>query len=416
MKEQKYLKIIGNRQINGIVKVSGSKNAALPLIAAALLVKGKTILHNVPDILDVTIMIKIINYLNVKTSFKDNTLIIDTTKMKVKDLNIEEVRQIRASYYLIGPLLEEFSSIKFYDVGGCNFDARPIDLHLDILKNVGCKISKNEDAYNLKIDRFNDLNYKFERKSLGATINAILIGAKTKKNVKIENYSLEPEVDSLLGFLSKAGLLVNKNEKELTFSLEKELLEVEYDVIPDRIEAETFALLGLALGKIGIFDFVKEHHASFLKLLDENKVFYEIEDNFLKIDRQLDFDSNYIILGEYPLIPTDIGPILLSFSLLCNKFFMFEDLIYPYRLSKLTFFYNTFSFNQRKLLVNPTRTIGNNKCFYGTNLRDTMAYLFYCLTHDGEYNLFGLQHLFRGYENIIDKLISLNCKVNIIDE
>ena len=133
-----------------------------------------------------------------------------------------------------------------------------------------------------------DINLSDEQKWQLHRYYELLVEWNEKMNLtgitEVNEVYLKHFYDSLLGFLSKAGLLVNKNEKELTFSLEKELLEVEYDVIPDRIEAETFALLGLALGKIGIFDFVKEHHASFLKLLDENKVFYEIEDNFLKIE------------------------------------------------------------------------------------------------------------------------------------
>lgn len=415
MNDRKYLRIIGNQPINGFIKISGSKNASLPLIAASLLIKGKTILNNVPRISDVFKMINILNYLNVSYEFKENTLLIDTTNMVSKDLICKEINEIRGSYYYIGPLLEENSIIKIKNVGGCNFSSRPINYHLDILKEVGVDIFEDENEYTLISSKFKKLDYSFKRKSVGATINAILIGTKTGKETIIHNYSREPEVICLINFLSKAGLSIEINEKSISFQRKTQLSQIEYDVIPDRIEAETFALLGLGLGKVGILDFVKEHHESFLKFLDFNNVIYEIENNYLLIEKTKIEKSNHLMLKEYPSLSTDIGPILFSSLLLGNKMFMIEDLVYPERLNKLTFFISSISFISSKLLANPV----NLKCghrFYGTNLRDSMAYLYYCLTHEGEFELYGLEHLLRGYEDIINKLVSLGCKVEMVDD
>ena len=140
MKNKKCLKVIGNKFINGVIKVSGSKNAALPIIAASLLCKDKVTLRNVPNIVDVNNLLEILKYLNVKFVFKDNELIIDPSTKITKNLDIELMKTFRASYYLIPVLLEENTTLEFIDVGGCSFEKRPIDIHLDLLRHVGAKI------------------------------------------------------------------------------------------------------------------------------------------------------------------------------------------------------------------------------------------------------------------------------------
>ena len=416
MNDKKCLKIIGNKQVNGVIKTSGSKNAALPLIAASLFLKGETILKNVPDILDVRRMLEILKHLNVKYQFKDNVLKIDSTNMEYKNLDIEVVKKLRGAYYYIPPLLKENSSLLFYQVGGCSFEKRPIDLHLDLIKSIGGKITYNNSLYQIRINKFNNLHYTFKKKSLGATINAILLGIKTQLPTTIINYSIEPEVICVIDFLKRAGLEIKKDDKSVSFQLKTQLKGIEYEIIPDRIEAETFGLLGLGLGRIGIFDFNKEHHLSFLKFLDECKIVYTLEDNYLLINKEIINEPPNIKLDNYPFLSTDIGPILLSFLLLQNKMFIIKDEIYPTRLNNLKFYKDMFYFNNYELLVNPIKRNKRNNVFYGSNLRDTMAYLYYALTHDGEYFIYGYEHLIRGYENIIDKLISLNCSIEVLDE
>jgi UDP-N-acetylglucosamine 1-carboxyvinyltransferase len=416
MKYRKCLKIVGNRAVNGVVKVSGSKNAALPLIAASLFIKGKTILNNVPDIEDVRNLLKILSYLNVDYTFKENRLVLDTTNIERKNLDIEEVNKFRASYYLIPFLIEENKSLIFSGVGGCNFENRPIDIHLDILKRVGVKISYGNGKYKFDTLSFKELDYRFLKKSLGATINSILLGLRTQKQINICNYSNEPEVIDVIHFLNKAGLDINVNDDNISFMLKTPLNSIEYDVMPDRIEAETFALIGLGLGRIGIFDFIKKDHVAFLNFLDKYKIVYTLEDNFLLINQEKIKVDEAIKLDCFPNFSTDIGPILLSYLLLNSSMFIIRDHIYKKRLYNLLFYRSSYYFQNDNLVVNPLLINKENHEFYGTNLRDTMAYLYYCLTHEGYYTLYGLEHLERGYENLIDKLISLNCIVEIEDE
>lgn len=415
-KEKRFLKIIGNRPVNGVIKTSGSKNAALPLIAASLLIKGEVILNNVPRIDDVFKMLEILEYLNVKYTFTENTLSINSSNMIRKDLLIKQVSQIRGSYYLLGPLMEENSSLRFTNVGGCSFSSRPINYHINLFKYAGVLVIKEQNEYVFQVREYRDFTFEFGNKSVGATINAILLGVKFGRKIIIKNYSNEPEVMCLISFLEKAGMNFNINEESISFCRKTSLNQLTFEVIPDRIEAETFALIGLGLGKIAIFDFIKEHHLSFLNFLDRLKAIYQLEDNCLIIEKYIPDESFNLTLKEYPSLSTDIGPILLSYLLLGEKMYLFEDRIYPERLSKMHFFSSTFCFSNNQLLVNPRRLEARNRTFYGTNLRDTMAYLYYCLTHDGEFELYGLEHLFRGYEDIIDKLISLNCKVELLDE
>lgn len=416
MKNKNYIKIIGNKYVNGIIKVSGSKNASLPIICASLLCKDKVTLNNVPNILDIQNMLKILDYLNVIYSFKDNILVIDSSSMIFKNLDIGLMKSFRASYYLIPILLEEDKELEFVNVGGCNFENRPIDIHLDLLKHIGCKIFEYEEKYILKLDKFKSLKYTFSKKTVGGTINAILLGIKSKKETILKNYCRDPEVLDLISFFISCGLDIQMDEYTLRFHLKSQLNGIKYSIMNDRIEAETFALLALALGRIGIFGFTEEHHAGFLSFLEENKIVYSLEDDFLLLNKEEIVMSNDIVLDTYPSLSTDIGPILLSYLLTGKRMFLLRDNIYKTRLSKLRFFEVSFLYQNDALLVNPYKMNHKNNIFYGNNLRDTMAYLFYCLTHEGTYYLYGIEHIKRGYEDIIDKLVSLNCIIEEIYE
>ena len=416
MKNKKYLKVIGNRPINGVIKASGSKNAALPIIAASLMCDSQVVLDNVPDIIDVRNMLGILSYLNVEYEFKDNRLTINPLTLKKKHLTIDLMNKLRASYYLIPVLLEENDILKFSNVGGCNFENRPIDIHLNLLKKVGCNVIQEESNYKIKLQEFKKLTYNFERKTFGGTINAILLGLKTKKDTSIKNCCPDPEIIDFISFLKKAGLDINYNDNNISFSLKTPLKGIQYTIMDDRIEAETLALIGLSLGRIGIFDFSKEHHQGFISFLDNNDIVYSLEDNFLVLNKELVTKGNDIELDFYPCLSTDIGPILFSYLLLGSKMFLIKDNIYKTRLSKLRFFQSSFCFQNDIIFVNPNKINKNNDVFYGSNLRDTMAYLFYALTHDGTFYIYGIEHIERGYEKIIDKLISLNCIVEEINE
>lgn len=416
MNSGKCLRIRGNQPINGVIKVSGSKNASLPLIAASLLIDGEVTLENVPEINDIFNMLELLEHLNVKFTFKDNVLTIDSKEMKKRDLNIPLFSTFRASYYLIPILLKEHDVLIFRNVGGCNFENRPIDIHLDLFSQVGCDIFYSYEDIVLISHEFDGLNYTFNVPSVGATINAILLGVKTCKETTLINYSKEPEVECLIEFLSNAGIEFIKDDNKLSFTRKTALNPISFNVIPDRIEGETFALLGLALGKIGIIDFEEKHHQGLIKFLNSNYISFNLDQSFLLITKEITKEINDVVLDCFPELSTDIGPIILMYLMLGKKMFLMEDKIYKNRLQSLSFFTNCFSKTGEKLLVNPLNQETKNRIFYGTNLRETMAYLYYCLTHDGDFYLYGLEHLYRGYENIVDKLISLGCKLEVIDE
>ena len=416
MNKSKCIKVKGNQMVNGVIKVSGSKNASLPIICASIFCNGEVTLKNVPDILDIRNLIELLKYINVKCEFNDNVLKINPSKMEYKNLDIPLMKTFRASYYLIPPLLKENSTFKFSSVGGCSFEERPINFHIDLLKESGVEVINYEDLYYLKVGEFKDLEYTFKKKSVGATINGILLGLKTKKNIVLKNYSNEIEVFDLINFLKQCGLDIIITEDSISFNGKTQLNPIEYEIMPDRIEAETFALIGLGLGKVGIFDFIKDHHQAFLDFLDKNKIVYTLENDFLLVNKTLIEDSNLIELDVYPSLSTDIGPILLAYLLLGNKMFIIKDKVYPSRLSKLDYFSKCFKSVDNTLLVNTKNIKDDNYIFCGSNLRDTMAYLYYSLTHEGNFYIYGKEHLIRGYEEIINKLVSLGCYLEEEDE
>ncbi|MDE7095292.1 MAG: hypothetical protein K2O23_02280, partial [Anaeroplasmataceae bacterium] len=247
------IKVSGGSIIKGNVVCCGAKNATIPLLCASLLAKGKVMFRNVPRISDVLDICHILKYLDCKVIFKGHTMLIDNTNLKYKPLFLEECKKIRGSYYFIGVFLALFSKCEITFPGGCKIGSRPIDVHLQAFEDLGFKYTIEDNIltiYKLKVNE--EANLVLTKRSVGASINAIFAGLRLNR-YEIQNGLYEPEGLDVICFLQKLGYHITHNEG--TIKYEKSKLEfklTKHTIVPDRMEAMTYAVLGLLKGEVTV--------------------------------------------------------------------------------------------------------------------------------------------------------------------
>lgn len=399
--------IYGGKELNGEISINASKNAALPILCASLLNKGKTKILNLPKIDDINQLLSIFSYLNINYSYKD-TFQINPTNFEYKTLAISDVTKFRASYYLIGVFLYLFDKCEINTPGGCNLGNRPLNYHLEAFKKMGYKIEYDKET--IKISReymTRKITYKLEKPSVGATINIILAGLKS--GVTIINYAKEPEVIDTINFLNKMGcnIYYKDNLYVMPSTINK---NIAYSIIPDRIEALTYVIMALLCGNIKINNINLLHIDSIIKLLIINGANIQIEKNALVVYKSkitpFNFETDY-----YPGIPTDIQP-LLSVLFLYNKGNVFiKDDIFENRFSAL---YELQKLGA-KCEINPPYAKITNSVLIGGNvvakdLRAAAALLVCALASKCVTTIENYEIINRGYAHIYDNLKNLGAK------
>jgi UDP-N-acetylglucosamine 1-carboxyvinyltransferase len=246
--------IKGGNKLSGQVEVSGAKNASLALMPAAILASGTYKFFNTPALNDVYTMIKLLNQLGVKSDFKDTTLSLNTNNISSQVAPYEHVKKMRASVYVLGPLLARFGKAKVSLPGGCAWGPRPINLHLEGLKKMGAEIDLVEGYIIAKAKKLNGAQIHFEISSVGATGNLLMAAVLARGTTHITNAAIEPEITNLTEMLLKMGAVIKgTGTSSLTIEGVDELHSTEIETIPDRIEAGTLLIAGAITGsRMGI--------------------------------------------------------------------------------------------------------------------------------------------------------------------
>ncbi len=241
--------IHGGNKISGEVTISGAKNATLALMPASLLASGTYTLYNTPELNDVYTMMKLLIHLGVETDFSNNILKLNTQNIISQDAPYEHVKKMRASVYVLGPLLSRFGTAKVSLPGGCAWGPRPINLHLEGLKKMGAEIDLNEGYIVARCPRLHGAKISFDISSVGATGNILMAAVLAKGDTKIINAAIEPEITNLAQFLLKMGARI-EGIGTATLSVEgvDELKSADIHTIPDRIEAGTILIAAALTG------------------------------------------------------------------------------------------------------------------------------------------------------------------------
>ena len=413
----KKIVIQGGNNLKGDVCIEGSKNASLALIAASLLSKDKVIIQNVPKIQDVFDLIEIIKDLNVTVDFISNVLIIDSSNIRYSPLKNPIVKNLRASYYLMGVMLALFNKCEIYFPGGCNLGNRPIDMHISSFQKLGVETRFENELYCFELIKPKNTTVKFNKKSVGATINSLLL-ASTYEKVKIKNISIEPEVMQVIEALTLMGVQIKLDNDDCVVCGRKNKHGFMISVIPDRIEAGTYALIGAALAEeLHIRNININHLQYLLELFDNINVKYINTINELVVYKSKNIKGIKIKTNPYPGFPTDLQQPLTTLLTIAKEDSVIEETIYKDRVAHI---YELNKMNAH-IDINGSSFIikGNSKLkgsiLVGKDLRGTASLVFAALMAEGKSEIIGVKYLERGYSNLITNLKSLGANIDIYE-
>ena len=422
----------GGRALAGEVRISGSKNAALPLIFATLLIDGETTLFNVPDIGDVRVALELLSGFGAEISFFGSTLRINAKKVKYKPENPELSGKIRASTYLLGATLGRFGRAEIPASGGCNFSNRPIDFHINAAKSFGATLSGGS----LIADKLHGAKISLPKPSVGATINALLMAVSALGDREISGYAKEPHVLAVVDFLHAAGAEIQlENDKILVHPAP--LHPTEFTVIGDMIEAGTYLAAAMITGgNITVSGIDFRELSSFLNIAEELGFTPEIlplisfenkEKSAVFTSKKLlssicidskkrKFSGNKIFVSAapYPAFPTDLQPIIAPI-LAKESGGQIRDFVFPERFGYLE---NLATFGIKSRVVDKCAKIEKSHLKSGSaiapDLRGGMACLLAALGANGYSEIRSAQLILRGYDRLAEKLTSLGADVKTV--
>lgn len=402
--------IDGGKKLDGIVKVSGSKNAALPIISAAILNGGITKLYNIPNIHDTRITLEILKYLGCKVNKNNDKIEINSKNITKKDIPEKLMREMRSTVIIAGALLGRFKEVTFSYPGGCDIGARPIDLHLKAFKKLGVNITEEYGFIKCKCDKIVGANIDLDFPSVGATENVILASIYCEGKTVITNAAKEPEIIDLSNMLNKMGANIQgagTNVIEIT-GVQK-LKNVGYRIIADRIEAGTLlCAAAITGGKVKITNMNPEHITAVLSKLEETGCKLEIGDNFVQLVAPKRLKAVEIKTLPYPGFPTDMQSIFGSILTIARGTSIITENIFENRFKYATELNRMGAKTKtegKTLIISGTRKL-TAASVSSTDLRGGAALVLVGLVAKGKTKVDNIDYILRGYEGL-DKKLSL---------
>ncbi len=412
------LKIFGQGKLNGRIEISGAKNSALVLLAATLLTNERIILENVPRLTDIEKMRNILKNLGVNILDKNNTLEIDSKNISIKELPYKLVNRLRASFFCIGALLSKFGEAKVPLPGGCNIGLRPIDEHINGLKALGAEIIIEEGIVKAKIkDKRKKLcgtNIKLKCPSVGATETLIMAASLAEGRTIIENAAREPEIQDLCQMLNKMGAKIFDSGKEkIIIDGVNKLGGCTHKVIPDRIEAGTFLIAAAATSSsITIYPVIPNHLEAVTNKLQESGSKITIKGNSITINgkeiKGVDIDT-----APFPGFPTDLQAPFTALMTIAKGESKITETIFENRMNHIHLLNKMgacIKLNKNVAHIKGVKTI-KGMDLVGSDLRSSAALIIAGIIAKGNSNIYGLEHLDRGYENFESKLKMLGINI-----
>lgn len=418
--DMKKLIIEGSRELTGEVHISGAKNSVVALIPATMLTKGRCVIENVPDISDVRILLSMMRELGSEITFENEVLIIDNKNVENKIIPEEYANKIRASYYFMGSLLGKYQKAEIAYPGGCIIGSRPIDFHLDAFGKMGTKITEKDGRYKMTVKKLKGIEIFFDFPSVGATINVMLAAVLAEGKTVIANAAKEPEIANVASFLNSMGAKIyGAGTSTIIIEGVSELGDGYIEVIPDRIEAGTYLIIGALLGKnFKITGILQEHLYSILSKLKMAGVEYKVNKGTITINKAKKLQPVNIKTTVYPGFPTDLGQPMSTFLTQCEGESIFEETIYENRLRHIPYLNNMGAdiktFDQKAVIKGKTKLKG--RVVKATDLRAGASMLVAGMIAGGTTTISNIEHLLRGYERIVDKLNNVGANIKLIDD
>ena len=411
----KYV-IKGENRVEGTAFISGSKNSALPIIAACILNAGSTTLYNVPNIKDTNGMFEILKDLGCEIRKKKNKVVINSANVTKFQINDTLMREMRSSVIIAGALLARFRNAVFSYPGGCEIGARPIDLHINGFKKLGINIDESTGYIVCKCDRIESAEIQLDFPSVGATENLILASVFSDGETVIRNVAMEPEIEDLQNFLNRMGANVQgAGSKIIRIKGVKKLKEISYNVMPDRIETGTLLCYAAATsGKISLMNCNYEHVEPVLNKLEEANCKVYREKNRIILEAPKRLKAANIQTMPYPGFPTDMQSVFLSTLTTARGTSVITENIFENRFrcaSELVRMGAKISISSANTAVvkGVKRLVG--KEVKASDLRGGAALVGAAIRAKGISVIDNIQYIERGYENFEKKLRDLNIDI-----
>ncbi|GIK60456.1 MAG: UDP-N-acetylglucosamine 1-carboxyvinyltransferase [Ignavibacteriota bacterium] len=412
--------IKGGRKLSGSVKVSGSKNSSLALMPASILASGKSILKNTPELNDVYTMSKLLKHLGVEISFKNEILELDTSGINDFTAPYEHVKKMRASIYVLGPLLAKFGKATVSLPGGCAWGPRPVDLHIEAMKKLGANIDLKDGYIIAEAKKLNGAKINFDVSSVGATGNAMMAAALAKGTTLINNAAIEPEITQLAEFLVQMGSKINGvGTNKIEIEGVDELHPANIITIPDRIETGTL-LIAAAITKsnINLTSTSSEYLDAVLLKLEDTGCEIKRSPDQISIDcRNIELKPVSVTTSIYPGFPTDMQAQWTSLMSIVNGVSTVTDSIYFDRFKHVP---ELNRLGAQIVLDNNTAIVTGVKKLKGakvmsTDLRASATLVLAGLIAEGTTDVLRVYHLDRGYQRIEEKLKFLGADIQRVE-
>ena len=420
MKFVAYIVVKESKPLKGTVRVSGAKNAVLPIIAATLLVDGVSVIKSVPNLRDVNVMSDLLRYLGAKVQYDGETLVVDATEIKETEAPYNLVNKMRASFLVMGSLLARFNTAKISMPGGCAIGTRPIDLHLKGFKAMGADIISDHGYIEAAAQKLAGSKIYLDFPSVGATENIMMAAVLAEGTTTIENAAEEPEIVDLANFLNKMGAKVRgagTNTIKIT-GVEK-LEAVEHTVIPDRIEAGTYMVAAaMTKGDIFVDNVIIDHIKPVVAKLIEVGCTVEEHENGVRVIGAQEIMPTNIKTLPHPGFPTDMQSQFMAMLCLAKGKSTITETVFENRfmnVPELIRMGANIEINGKSAIVEGRDRLTGSEVM-ATDLRAGAALVISGLVAEGETIVKNIYHIERGYVDLVGKLSMLGAEIYKVEE
>lgn len=412
---KEVIKVRGGADLTGQVNISGAKNSAVALIPASLMAStGSVKLEGLPEISDVKTLMSLLNDLNIKTELDGTTLKVNAEEAVNMPLPNNKVQSLRASYYMMGAMLSRFKKCVIGLPGGCPLGPRPIDQHIKGFEALGAKVTNEHGAMYLTAEKLVGAKIFFDVVSVGATINMMLAASCAEGRTTLENVAKEPEIVDVASLLNNMGANI-KGAGTDTIRIEgvESLHGTMHNIIPDRIEAGTYMVVGAATGKnYKVNNIIPTHMESLTSKLEEMGVDIEIGDDYAIINKPESYKAVSIKTQVYPGFATDLQQPITPLMFKADGVSKITETIYPARFRHVDELARMNAHIDKKsgsALIYPSDLKGAE--VYASDLRAGASLLIAGLLADGVTTIHNVNHIDRGYADIVKKLEALGADI-----
>jgi UDP-N-acetylglucosamine 1-carboxyvinyltransferase len=416
----KVLEINGGKPLTGTIRISGAKNASVALIPAAILADSEVTICNVPEITDTDALTEILEYLGATVKRASESVLINPTTIENKEIPKELSTKLRASYYFMAALLGKYKYVEMYFPGGCNIGARPIDQTLKSFRALGATVEEDNNKYKIYADKLKGAHIYLDMPSVGATINAMLASVKAEGETTIENAAKEPEVVNVAVFLNGMGAkITGAGTSEIKIKGVNSLKGCYTEVIPDRIEAGTYVIAGALMGEnLKIDNIIPEHIEMLTLKLKEMGVPINIGPDYIIVSKGNNLKPVSIKTQGYPGFATDLQQPVTTLLTQCEGTSTLEETIYENRFQNVPYLNKlgaNIEIDEKQIHIKgKTELVGTT--VKATDLRAGACLVLAGLLASGTTKVANIEHVLRGYENIVQKLTDVGADIKLKEE